>query len=267
MQTNRSLIPPIKLSVKQRGIHRAPTPWITAMQPTSTVSLAYKFRLLQRRRGGAIHVEMHKQSAHAPGKTYVVRSTKRGFSTLIQAAVALLRCAMWDPTAALGHPRAIWNRNAPDIDNRLENAQVVASFLPRLITPRPGRPRNTATDPNYIAALPGDPQVRVGYTAARRARVNEMLMLTQRVSNAMQPLLDRIATGTKHLTGFTREEAMAISAQLHQIDHQNNRLRLMLTTGPIVAEELQTTLTQPQHDDAPATAETAPALPTFDLAE
>lgn len=264
MPTNLSLIPrPQIRTPKQRGIHHAPTPWITAMQPTSTISLAYKFRLVRRRRGGAIHVEMHKQSAHAPGKTYVVRSTKQGFSTFVQAALLLLRCSMWDPTAALGHPRAIWNRNAPDIDQRLENAQTVVAFLPRLIDPKPGRPRNTTTDPNYIAALPNDPQVRVGYTAARRARVNEMLMMTQRVSNAMQPMLERIASGSKHLVGFTREEAMAISAQLHQIDHQNNRLRLMLTTGPIVATETQQQPDTPQ----PGAAPDEQTLPTFELAE
>lgn len=234
MPTNLSIIPaPAVATVNQRGHHRAPTPWITATLPTDTTTTAYKFRLIMRRRGGAVHVEFHPQSGAAPGKTYAVRSTRLGYEPFVLAATQLMRLAMWAPDQPAGKPRATWNLNARDAGLRVDLAQTVASYLPRLITPRRGRPAFVRYGPTAEPAIDNTPQVRVAYAAARRARIREALAICQRVTNLLIPLQERMGLGNR-MAGFTKEELRFFVAMVAELEYANNTLRNAAMTGAFI---------------------------------
>ena len=226
MPTNRSIIPPLHPAphkVKQPGYVGAPTPWIGA-NAVDQKDMQYRFRLFLKRRRGAVHVEVHSSSPLGAGRTVVVRPAKPGYYDFQRAAQNLIRMAKWDETCKPGQ-RAIWDEAAPGFEHRLEYASTVASFMPRLLEPKPGRP--IAEDTKLTA--------RSGFAVARVNRRNEILMGCQRMTNVLVPLMT-ITMDPRKMQGYTRMEQQRINVHLRQIERVNQILR-----DEVFAESLHTT--------------------------
>jgi hypothetical protein len=201
------LLPILKRAptVKLKTFFDAPTPWMTVNTPYA-VDAQYRFRIFLRRRGGALHVEMHKTSPLHPAQTHMVRASKPGFFDFVKAAHGLLRVATWDKTCQPG-VRAVWNPAATEYKLRMAYATTVAAFLPRILTPTMGRPRQGVLAGGALAPAP-----RTAYATARRLRREELLLLTQAMTNLLTPAIETF-TAHRMPQGYNRAETRRIQLQ------------------------------------------------------
>lgn len=199
------------------------TPWINASCPTT--ERTYKFRLELHRRGGCVHVRMHNESPSSPGKSYIVRNTRPGFFSFIEAARALLRASRWERIAYAGtHPwRATWNTASVDYPLRMTHAHTVTLHLDIVVNPRMGRPVALAHADAREAAGKGRGGVRTGVSQARANRRNELLAATSDMQNRLHPLLEKI--NVRHLTGYTAEEKRQLLQLLAEVQYAIGTLR------------------------------------------
>ncbi len=195
----------------------APTPWMSVNSPYEN-QMQYRFRIFLRRRGGALHVETHNTSPLHPARTLTVRASKPGFFDFVKAAHGLLRIAVWDKTCQPG-TRAVWHEGHAEYGLRMQYATTVAAFLPRIFEPMSGRPRKDALAGGSRAPVP-----RTAYARVRRARREQMLLLTQSLTNVLVPALETVGKWRPPY-GYMRAEVRRIQQHITQLQRINQVFR------------------------------------------
>lgn len=223
-----------------KTLETAPTPWISSshIDPASGDEIALKYRLWVRRRGKALHVETHAESPTLPGIIKAVHMSRSRFFEFYEAGMALVACARWDHTRPPTHPRPMWDVNARHYPMRLEHARLVSSAIPRFLEPRVGRPRKdaAATDPvnpNMPIALRGG-----GRAAARRARRNDLLLLTEKINNIIEPMGERMGD-SRRMGGYIGAEQQRLYQMVQILRLSNRSLRDAVFFDKIIENETE----------------------------
>jgi hypothetical protein len=196
-----------------RGV---PTPWSTTSWLEDGEPKEVRFRLWVRRRGHTLHVETHKDSPSYAGRSLPVLLQRQGLLEMHTAGLLLVDMAMLDPTSIPAQPRFHWNKSHRNFLNGKAYLYTVASHLYKFLNPKRGRPRN----PPVIgdASVPGHP---VGMRLARR---KELLTTTDKMLNALQPMLDR-AHDARRMRGYTKDQRDEIYSRLDRIYREVRMLR------------------------------------------
>ena len=192
------------------------TPWVSATHPTSATQ--YKFRLELHRKGGAIHVQFHKDSANEPGKSYIIRNQRSGFAEWIEAARTLIRMSVWDRNAVAGPHmwRVSWRAGSVDYPNRMALATLVVNGLDVIINPRMGTSIAVRMAEAGAAVSEGRGGVRTGYAQARANRRNELLRCVLDMRNVLHPMAEK-CSDTRSMVGYTGAEKLRLMQVLASV--------------------------------------------------
>jgi hypothetical protein len=188
---------------------------------------AYKFRLSQHRRGGAIRIEMHTESETDPAQYRAVARTREGYHEFVIAADSLLRCVMWDPRVnpTSAGARAMWNERQQDYPLKNDNEVTCLLYLPQLLHPKRGRPLRPELDAARTAlgrnTTGGTTVSAVTAHARRRA---EILLATSRALVDFEPIRERM-TDARRMKGYTAAEVNEMAQLIESIYQAITTLR------------------------------------------